>query len=359
MKWTYRAATASDARKTWLCLLLLALFTCAFFYRVIFFHQALFPSTLLSGDPVWSTAGASQWHDQANNLLSDQENQFYPWRVIMKQGFGQGILPQWNPYAGAGYPFLGAMQPGVLYPLNLLMLLVSPAYAGGLRAALSLFLASAGMLLYLRALRLSHIASLFGALTFGYCQFNVAWTGYNIGAVVIWLPWLFLAVESLMISGSLLWSALLAAIWATSLLGGHPESSLHVALLLGAYSIFRLVRMTRTQGHAETTRAAARLVSGLILGAGIAAIQLLPLLRYLPSSIASATRPAWSSISLITLRGEPQQWLTAIAAIIPGFFGNPSRATYWLSVPWTNYNTAAMYAGVTATLLVLTFDRSW
>src|SRR5262249_34967458 len=74
---------------------------------------AVFGSILARGDAV---------------LLSDPRwdmlLQYLPWRVF---GFGEiahGNLPLWNPHIFAGRPFLGDFQSALLYPPNLIHLLL-------------------------------------------------------------------------------------------------------------------------------------------------------------------------------------------------------------------------------------------
>jgi hypothetical protein len=337
----------TEARRTWICLVVLALFTCTFFFPVLFLNQAMFPSSVLAGDAVWNPAAAG-WHDPLNDQLFDQVVQFYPWHVLTSQAFAQGIMPEWNPYDGLGEPLLGAMQPAVFDPLNLLALLFGPARATGIRAALCLFLAAAGMLLYLCSLRLGHTASLFGAVAFGYCQFNVVAAGYSKGMVVIWLPWLLLALDTVMVCPAPWWTAALAACWGMSLLGGHIESNIQMALLAGAYTAWRLVGVLHRHDAPRAMRSAVRVGAGLALGTGLAAVQLLPVLVYLPQTIAAAVRTATAGVTLSTVLGAPGQWLTIVATLLPDIFGNPTRTGYSI-----NYGEAACFFGVTATVLLL------
>src|ERR1035437_2535636 len=61
-------------------------------------------------------------------ILSAEQNDlashFIYWRAFTADQLRHGHLPLWNPYVFCGMPFLGWAQSGVLYPLNLLDLLL-------------------------------------------------------------------------------------------------------------------------------------------------------------------------------------------------------------------------------------------
>ncbi len=77
-----------------------------------------------------------------------------------------GVLPLWNPYSYSGHPLLATLQPGVFYPLNVLLLLLPFDLAFNWLVVLHFVLAGAFMYLLVRELGASHSGSLAGALTF-------------------------------------------------------------------------------------------------------------------------------------------------------------------------------------------------
>lgn len=60
--------------------------------------------------------------DQTRAFFMGQDNvhQFYTWYQKLSVGWHNGYLPIWNSNVYGGGPFAAEMQPGVLYPLNLL-----------------------------------------------------------------------------------------------------------------------------------------------------------------------------------------------------------------------------------------------
>src|ERR1700760_4838561 len=50
----------------------------------------------------------------------------YPLKAYLRERMLHGQLALWNPRLGLGRPFFGVVQPGVLYPLNVVLLLPYP-----------------------------------------------------------------------------------------------------------------------------------------------------------------------------------------------------------------------------------------
>ena len=86
--------------------------------------------------------------------------QFLPWRAF---GFSQlraGHLPLWNPHVFCGTPFFGGFQSALLYPLNVLFLLLPLGAAINWSIALHVFLAGAFTYLWARNRGLRPLAGL-------------------------------------------------------------------------------------------------------------------------------------------------------------------------------------------------------
>ncbi|MDH3296892.1 MAG: hypothetical protein OEM96_01260, partial [Gemmatimonadota bacterium] len=91
---------------------------------------------------------------------------FYPMKHFLAESLGAGHLPLWNPWTAGGAPFFATLQPGVLYPGSLsLLLLPFPHSADGL-VILHVVLAGAGWYVLLRHWGRSESAAAFGALAF-------------------------------------------------------------------------------------------------------------------------------------------------------------------------------------------------
>jgi hypothetical protein len=62
--------------------------------------------------------------------LKDAQLVFYPTRLFLRQRLQAFDLPQWLPQLDMGMPFLANPSNGVLYPLNLLLMLPAPWCVG-------------------------------------------------------------------------------------------------------------------------------------------------------------------------------------------------------------------------------------
>jgi hypothetical protein len=123
--------------------------------------------------------------------------QFYPWQNLAAETYHAGQLPLWNSLVGSGAPLAANLQTGAFYLLNFLYLLLPTEYAMGYTAILHVILAGLFMYAYLRAMRLSMLAALIGALAFEMNGFLIARAGFfSVTATVPWLAaWLWRAEE--------------------------------------------------------------------------------------------------------------------------------------------------------------------
>jgi hypothetical protein len=111
-------------------------------------------------------------------------------------------------------PFLAAMQPAVLYPVNVILeLLGAPIDVLGDRAIAQVAVAMVGTFLLGRSLGLSRAACLMSALSFGLGLPFMVWIENPLTSVFCWLPWLLLCVDRAFRRGpQLSWQLLLAIV---------------------------------------------------------------------------------------------------------------------------------------------------
>ena len=95
------------------------------------------------------------------------------------------IIPLWASSPVGGQPLFASMQPGVLYPLDLLWVLMPVGAGLAVIMALKLWLAGLGMWFFLRALGFHPAASLMSAVGFMFS----AWLGSAVvGAASSFIP---------------------------------------------------------------------------------------------------------------------------------------------------------------------------
>ena len=129
---------------------------------------------------------------------SDALLYFFPIRVLTARFLRAGILPLWNPFIFSGVPYLGEIQTAVLYPFNILFLVLSPLWAMNLQVITTYSIAAVGMYAYARAAGCSVLGACLGGLTFAFNGFTMghfAHTGVIEGAA--WLPALLYCLECL------------------------------------------------------------------------------------------------------------------------------------------------------------------
>lgn len=122
---------------------------------------------------------------------------FIPPRVLWSDMVKAGRIPLWNPYFFCGQPLLAPLQPGILYPPNLLLLLLPFDYAFNLIIVLHFLLAGYFTYLFLKSLDASD-------------------TGALIGGMIVMLSGYLLSVHNLLIH-------LLSVIWLPLVLWGYHQ----------------------------------------------------------------------------------------------------------------------------------------
>jgi hypothetical protein len=192
---------------------------------------------------------------------TDALTYFYPYRAYAADAIRSGRIPLWNPYLFLGVPFLANPQTGVFYPPNLLLTWLMPATAVGLARAPALVawslvlhtaLAACGAYLYARCiLRLSPVPALLGASAFAFGGFLSGQAEHvNQLNVSAWFPLLLLLWEA---RHRARWPALLGLGGAIGmgLLAGHTQSSYITLAGLGAYAVLEPFLPRRHREHGE------------------------------------------------------------------------------------------------------------
>jgi hypothetical protein len=170
----------------------------------------------------------------ASELLSGRDTLMLllPLKAFIAERLGHGALPLWYPYDGLGFSMAGALVPGLLDPLNLLLALLPPDQAVKWMALLCLPLGGAGAYVLARARGVGSEAAWLAAVAFGA-------TGYlasqSVNLVYLEsasrLPWVLAFAERCARDRSARNVAGLAIALASLLWAGDPES-LALAVLL-------------------------------------------------------------------------------------------------------------------------------
>jgi membrane protein YfhO len=279
----------------------------------------------------WQALGADA--GAPNPALSDVTQWFHPVLLWSAGEVRAGRLPLWMPTAYAGVPFFANPQTALLFPLTWLAWILPAAAALTLITVLKLAGAGVAAYWFLRGgLALTVPAALIGSLGFEFSTTLVGWAGWAFGSEIMFLPLLFAGVERVRAPGARRWTVALAVIIALAIVAGYPQGAFHALLAAGAWAL------ARARGADRGFLARGLLAAAL--GAGLAAVQVLPFLEYLRASAVYAYRTQW----MAPLSVPPA---AAITLALPYAFGSGRDA--W--GPW-QFNIASTYVGLVPLLLV-------
>jgi hypothetical protein len=315
-------------------IIILALLPCLFFWRLVTSNPA----------------------DRMHIAAGDFTEQYFPLRAFAAQEWVRGWIPLWNPYLYGGQPALADIQSGALYPPHVVEALILgwggslfgreigfPLWALELQVIAHFSLAAVGTYLFVRHLgqqggvswRRARVGGFIASLVFTYGGYL---TGFPVQQMTIlsvsaWLPWVMWAVSvvsqrageltsrqrssPLQLFGPIAWGALA---FAMAILAGHPQTVLYIFYLTLAYPVFQAVCSWRREAKNSYIQLFHFLVFHLLLwliiillGASIAAIQLLPTLEFIAHSLRADL--SYQAVSA----GLPLNELISI--LYPGFFG--------------------------------------
>jgi hypothetical protein len=334
-------------------LLLVAIVFCG---RATFTGRALLPLDMLMLMPPWKARAAEFGYNTVlpQNPLLDPVQQYYPWRTFAVSSLKSGIIPLWNPYSYCGQPFLANLQSALLYPPNLIFLLLPLPLAFTWSAVLHLFLAGFFCYALLRHWRLDILPALLGAVAFMLNGYIIGWLEYPAFGqwVIVWLPAVLLCYDKAVTSGNWRWVLLAAAAVGLQFLGGQLQIATY---LMATFFLLVLVRLFCPPEKVSRGRILAMAAVPLLLGLALAAGQLLPTLELAPLS----GRLPKTLAQALTFR-LPLTHL--ILYLIPNFFGNPSTYNEWTSLNGRypiNFIETGCYVGIIPLLLGWLAVRRW
>jgi hypothetical protein len=306
---------------------------------------------------------------------------FTPYRDYANAALRAGQLPLWNPYLFLGVPFLANPQTAIFYPLHWPFVGLPAAESLLASLALHLWLAGLGAAVYMRRVaRLGWLAALVAGLVWSLSGYLGARAGQiNQASAMAWLPWLLTLLEASVPRWRLTsddqsfghtvpivrWLAFagLALAVALQLLAGHTQSSFInlTGLLLAALwpglasllaALWLVVQRQRAALDWQAVRAAGGrglvVLSAVLLGFTLAAVQLLPTLELSGLSIRSGGL-SWREAVAFSLqpRGLLLTLLPSYGVNLADRFATPAYGEY------------VAYVGVAGLLLALLTLARW
>lgn len=273
--------------------------------------------------------------------------QFYPWREYGFDLLHQGQLPFWNPFNGAGSPLLANYQSAFLYPLNWLGLILPLAWYMSVTAVLHLFIAGWGMWLFTGRLGLPELGRGISALAFGMTGYLVARLGtYPTITAAVWMPWLLWAALGVFTRKQRRDMGWLAVFAGLQLLAGHAQTTWYSMLLVGMF----LAWWSVTHRPFNWKRLFLVVVS-LVLGAGIAAAQLIPTAELLRQSQRS------TGVDFDFAMNFSYSLPRTLNLLSPNVFGNPGDGSYITEEG--AFFEDAVYIGLIPLISALTAIVTW
>ncbi|TRC91752.1 hypothetical protein FJV80_02030 [Mesorhizobium sp. WSM4310] len=204
------------------------------------FRQTLAPMDLLLAYPGWDNAGIDT--PLVNMERSDILDSRLPnWREFRRE-LREGHIPLWNPLNQLGTAGIQApIYEGLSIPF--LVYALTPNEAMGYTFAIlsNYLLAAFGTYCLLFFMFRNHVAAVFGAITFAFCGFNIAWAHWPHLTTSALIPWVLATQLRYWQTGRLGWAFGLIFSVALMGLGGFPFVALLGAiasLMLGAVLLF-------------------------------------------------------------------------------------------------------------------------
>jgi hypothetical protein len=268
---------------------------------------AMFGGVLLAGDG--RVLGAE---------TTDMWMHVVAWRAF---GFGElahGRFPLWNPHIYSGTPYFGAMQTGLMYPPNVLFLVLPLAAAINWCIVLHTWLLGAFMFGWARARGLAAAPAFFAGALLMFCgaYFPKVYAGHLPGVCVMaWAPLIFWVIDAWILRRRGAWLLLGMGAVALQVFAGYPQYVFYTAIAAGWYALLRLSQ------SGDRFRGALGLLSIYPGGAALAAAQLLTGVQASAETVRGVPLP-WSFASMFAF--PPENFLTLLA---PNFFGPLSN--YW------------------------------
>lgn len=320
-------------KKYWPVLVFLILIV-GVFYKVFLYQIIPFPGDLLVSwffpykNGGWE--GYSPWITHKEFIAADVVRELYPWRLLAMDLLHSGTAPLWNLYSYSGTPLLANFQTAAFYPINILFFAFSSLTAWNIYILVQPILAFICMYLFIKSLGLSKYASLFSAFCYGFIGYVLIWFELGVvGHTAAWLPLILFGIQKMIDTKRISWLVLASIGITVSILAGHAQTAAYVLIVSFAYFIIF------SWGHYSINKYFYGILI-MLLGVGVAAIQLLPSYELMQLSARDI-----SSSSIVFHRMQlPFSHLVMLFA--PDFFGNPATNNFW----GKDYGEFMSYVGV-------------
>ncbi|MBF0233084.1 MAG: YfhO family protein, partial [Desulfamplus sp.] len=323
-----------------------------FFWQALIYDFVLLPGDILCWMYPWKIACMPDTVPH-NPLLGDALSNYYPWMSSLKKGMENGYVPLWNFHSYSGSPLVANFASALFNPLNIFLYVMTVADFTTLMPFLRIVFVATGTFLFLRDLKFSGMPCFIGGTLFSFAGFQIVWlSNYPNITVIMYLPWLMLSMHRIASDRSIVWLFILILLSVCQFLGGHPESSFHMYLLVVPYFFYQLyLNWIAGTSAVSIYRRTLILVGAGILSIGCVAFQLIPFMEYLPYTTRYFEIIEQKNNIFGTFKFTDLLKLVLGTIINPDFFGNPVHDNYWT---FANYNEQNTFFSVTGLVLACT-----
>ncbi|MBL7159430.1 YfhO family protein [Candidatus Microgenomates bacterium] len=302
-------------------IILFLILTLVLFYKVAFGLYPFAGNLLVSFFFPWSSGGFSgynSWTTHKEFIGSDSIRMQLPWKVLAFDLIKKVKIPLWNPYTFSGNPLLANYQSGLFYPFNILYLIFHPLTAWTMLTILQVFLSMVFMFLLLRKFKVSKAASVLASFAFISSSFFITWIEIDIiGHTYLWLPLIVYSIESILVDKKRYFYPFISFFIALSIFAGYPQTAVLIILYSITYFLFRAWSL------AKKKKPIVYFFFFLILGLGLAAVQLIPTYEFYQQAPLAKDFANWTFDHFLI----PYRQLITFFA--PDFFGNPAANNFW------------------------------
>ncbi|MGH9843364.1 MAG: YfhO family protein [Blastocatellia bacterium] len=273
---------------------------------------------------------------------------YFPLQSFAFEQLRLGRLPLWNPAFYGGMPLFGALQAGLLDPLNWLSLFGVTSRTLTLSQELSFVLSLLSTFAFARSLGMSRRAGVVAAVIHALNGFAIARSVYP-GYVRIFalLPLALFFVERLYRHARWRDAACGALVLAWMVFAGHPQPAVYASLLVIGYALF--CALARRGSAPDFSRRTFLLRTGAMISLGLA----LSAVQWIAGwEVASHSIRAQAAYEFFT--HQSLHPLSLAGTLFPFFHGQGSgiyKLPHW-GAYWT-HNEAQFYLGVIALSLAI------
>lgn len=270
------------------------------------------------------------------------------WRTFWVDSFRQlGHIPLWNPYLFGGNPFIGNMQVGFFYPINLIYFIFPIAGIIGNVFLLDFLLAGIFTYAYARLIGINKLGSLISGICFA---FNGAvMKQLFLGHIILmdslaWFPLLMFLYEKIIQTRNLKHVLLSGVVLALMILAGTTQLAVYAIFAAALYFLIRLIQEYGAYSRRTILTCFIPAIT-IIIGLSLSAVQLLPTLELSGLSIRNHG-VSYDFASAFSF--HPKQ---LPLMIFPSLFGSDINNSFWgIGSFWGS----SIYIGIIPFLLIIT-----